>query len=363
MNDLPMHRDVRHLLDSPVAANFSELPVNISTEERMSDAFQGTMTTTHVQTAEARPSLFLHRLIFVVTVCTYHAHSVWLFTLSDLKTIVGPGFVFGVTNALAGAEYGLKAPEEGINRAVLQRLPLILLYVWVNLLPFAISNQISPDAIKEDRINKPWRTLPSGRMTPGQAGHLMLAFYLFALGLSAMVGGLKQSTTLVFIGTWYNHLAGADSSCLVRNFINALGYVCFTSGAMEVALGFPLPAEIRLVEWFGVIAAVIFTTVHLQDMYDQPGDRIRGRRTVPLVIGDGRARWMTAITMLFRGYLCPRFWSSAKTVTALSVLLAGAVAARCLMLRTIEADRLTFKLWNVWMTLVFLLPLLSQATR
>ena len=363
MNDSSVHRDVMHLLDPPIAVKFSESPVNISTEKRTLGSFQGTMTTTHAKTARTYLSPFLHRLMSVVAVCTYHAHSLWLFTLSDLKTIVGPGFVFGVTNALAGAEYGLKTSGEGFNRAVLQRLPLILLYVWINLLPFTISNQISSDAIKEDRINKLWRTLPSGRMTPEQAKPLMLALYLFALGLSSVTGGLKQSVTLVFIGTWYNHYAGADSSYLVRNLINALGYVCFTSGAMEVALGFPLPVETRLVEWFGVIAVVIFTTVHLQDMYDQLGDRIRGRRTVPLVIGDGPARWMTAITMIFWGYLCPRFWNPAMTVTALSVLLAGTIATRCLLLRTIEADRSTFKLWNVWMTLVFLLPLLSQATR
>ena len=363
MNDSLVHRDVKNLLDPPIAIKVSESPVKISTEKRTLEFFRRTMTTTHAATVSAYLSPSLHRLMSVVVACTYHAYSLWLFTLSDLKTIVGPGFVFGVTNALAGAEYGLKSPEEGINGALLHRLPLILLYVWINLLPFAISNQISSDAIKEDRINKPWRTLPSGRMTPEQAEPLMLAFYLFALGLSSMTGGLKQSATLVIIGTWYNHFAGADSSCLVRNLINALGYVCFTSGAMEVALGFPLPVETRLVEWFGVIAAVIFTTVHLQDMYDQLGDRIRGRKTVPLIIGDGPARWMTAITMIFWSYLCPRFWNSAMAVTALSVLLANTVAARCLLLRTIEADRLTFKLWNLWMTLVFLLPLLSQAIR
>ena len=363
MHDSFVHRDVTHLLNPPIAVTLSESLVNTGTEKRTSKSFLGLMTSTFATTPRTYISPFLHRLLSVVAVCTYHAHSLWLFTLSDFKTIIGPCFVFGVTNALAGAAYGLKTSEEGMKGKILRRLLLILVYVWLNLLPFAISNQITSDAIKEDTINKPWRTLPSGRMTPEQAECLMLIFYLFALGLSSMTGGLKQSVTLVFIGTWYNHLAGADSSCLVRNLVNALGYVCFTSGAMEVALGFSLPVKTRLVEWFGVIAAVIFSTVHLQDMYDQLGDRIRGRRTVPLVIGDGPARWMTAITMLFWGYLCPRFWYSATVVTTLSLLLAGTVAVRCLLMRTIEADRLTFKLWNVWMTLVFLLPLLSQADR
>ena len=188
----------------------------------------------------------------------------------------------------------------------------------------------------------------------------MLIMYLLALGLSSVTGGLKQSVALVFLGTWYNNFAGADSSFIVRNLINAAGYICFTSGAMEVALGFPLPVEARLVQWFGMIAAIIFTTVHLQDMSDQMGDSMRGLKTVPLVIGNGPARWTTAVPMIFWGYLCPRFWNSAMTVMALSMLLAGTVAARSLMLRTIKDDVLTFKLWNGWMTLVFLLPLLSR---
>ena len=321
--------------------------------------YDGTMIITDYQLASANFSFIFHRSMSAVAVCAYHVHSLWLFTSSDFKTIVGPSFVFGASNALAGAEYGLESSEEAFSRGFIQRLPLVLLYVWTNLLPFTINNQKSPKAIKEDEINKPWRTLPSGRMSPQQAERLMLVMYVLALGLSYVTGGLKQSVALVFLGTWYNNFAGGDSSCLVRNFINAVGYVCFTSGAMEVALGSPLPVEPRLVQWFSMIAAIIFTTVHLQDMYDQIGDRMRGRKTVPLVIGDGPARWTTAVPMMFWGYICPRFWNSATTVVALSVLLAGSVAARSLVLTTIENDRLTFKVWNAWMTLVFLMPLLS----
>ena len=316
-----------------------------------------------VTDAEAARSInsILHRSMPVVEVCVYHLHSLWLFTSSDIKTIIGPSFVFGATNALAGAEYGLKSSDETRGRGILQRLPLVLLYVWMNLLPFTINNQKSPNAIKEDEINKPWRTLPSGRMTPKQAEPLMLIMYLVGLGISSVTGGLKQSIALVFLGTWYNNFAGGDNGFLVRNLINALGYICFLSGALEVAVGCPLPVKARLIQWFSMIAAIVFSTVQLQDMYDQGGDSMRGRRTVPLVIGDGPARWTTAFLMIFWAYVCPRFWNSAMAVIALSLLLAGTVIARSLLLRTVEDDRLTFKLWNAWMTLVFLLPLLSQA--
>lgn len=43
--------------------------------------------------------------------------------------------------------------------------------------------------------------------------------------------------------------------------------------------------------------------------------------------------------------------------------LAGVVAVRILVCTTMENDRVMFKMWNVWMTVVFPLPLLSRDTR
>lgn len=296
----------------------------------------------------------------MVKAITFHCGSLWLFTYSDLKTIVGPSFLFGATNALAGPTYRLGSPNQALGKEIIQRLPLTLLWIWMNLLPFTINNQKDPDAMKEDEMNKPWRTLPSRRMTPRQAERLMLVLYPLAVGLSLRAGGVRQSVGLVVLGIWYNNFAGGDTNLFVRNLINAGGYVCFTSGAMEVALGCPLPLETRLVQWFGVIAAIIFSTVHLQDMYDQIGDSMRGRKTVPLVIGDVPARWTIAIPMVFWGSVCPYFWKVGTAGLASSILLAGTVAARSLLFTGVEGDRLTFKVWNAWMTLVFVLPLMSS---
>ena len=303
--------------------------------------------------------ILLPRIVSLVEMSLYHCHSLWLFTFSDLKTIVGPSFVFGVTNALGGTNYVLETSGQAIRKEVIRRVPLVLLWIWMNLLPFTINNQKDPAAIKEDEMNKPWRTLPSRRMTPQQARRLMLVLYPLAVALSLVTGGVRQSVGLVILGTWYNNFGGADSNCFVRNLINACGYVCFTSGAMEVALGFPLPLNRLCIQWFGVIAAVIFTTVHLQDMYDQIGDSMRGRKTLPLAIGDVPARWTIAVPMVFWGQFCPWFWNRGLVVSSLSLLLAGTVVARTLLYTSVDNDRLTFKIWNAWMTLVFALPLLG----
>lgn len=216
--------------------------------------------------------------------------SLWLFTASDLKTIVVPSFIFGVINALAASQYDTEQHLETSGKIDSQRVCLTLLWVWINLLPFTINNQNSPDSIHEDAANKPWRTLPSGRMTPQQAKHFMLTLYPTGLTLSVFSGGLRQSVSLVILGVWYNNFKGGDASCLVSSLIKACGYICFTSGAMEVSLGFALPIKPKLMGWFGMIAAIIFTTAHLQDMHDQEGDNTRGRKTVPLVLCDSLSR-------------------------------------------------------------------------
>ena len=178
-----------------------------------------------------------------------------------------------------------------------------------NLLPFNIDNQRRPAAIVEDTLNKPWRPMPTKRLTPREAKVTMFALYPTAFMVSVYVGGLKQSTTLILLGFWYNDRGGSDTSCVGRNFINACGFICYSSGAMEVALGFPLPLEPQLIQWFLIIGGVVFSTVQTQDTYDQIGDSLRGRRTVSLVIGDGPARWLTAAFVSFWCLVCPWYWT------------------------------------------------------
>ncbi|KAL8902132.1 MAG: hypothetical protein Q9207_004864 [Kuettlingeria erythrocarpa] len=288
----------------------------------------------------------------------FHGYSLWLFTYSDLKTIVGPSLVFGVANGLAAQNSSNPAFRN--VQEITPRIPLVAVWVLTNLMPFVINNQTATDAIEEDKINKPWRTLPAERMTLPQAKRLMLALYPLAITVAVHTGGTAQSVSLVVLGIWYNNFGGGDKSWVVRNVINALGYVCFTSGAMEVAIGMPLPFEARLIRWFGIIAAIIFSTVHLQDMYDQTGDRVKGRKTVPLVFGDTGARWSIALAMTLWGWICPRYWNGGTLLLMMSTLVAASIAARSLTLRTVDSDRLTFKLWNAWMTLVFTMPLASQ---
>ncbi|KAI0885723.1 UbiA prenyltransferase family-domain-containing protein [Annulohypoxylon maeteangense] len=300
---------------------------------------------------------------------TFHAQTLWLFTFSDLKTIVIPSTIFGIINALASSFFGI--PSTGTDP--IRRLPLIFLWVWAHLLPFAINNQRAPLSIIEDLVNKPWRPIPQGRISPSQARVLMLCLYATTPLISTLLaGGLRQSVALIFLGTWYNNFGGADRHPIMRNAINALGYLCFASGAMEVSLASPLPINFSgsgsgsgLLQWLGIIAGIIITTVHTQDMYDQEGDALRGRRTLPIVVGDACARYITALSVALWGICCPTFWGAAPGSMAFIVSFGFAiiVVIRTLMCRDVPNDKLTFLVWNIWVSTVFILPICSPSRR
>jgi 4-hydroxybenzoate polyprenyltransferase len=165
-------------------------------------------------------------------------------------------------------------------------------------------------------------------------------------------------------------MGGSDVNPLVRNLINALGYTSFAAGALEIALGKPLrwdwafaidlSSRPTLETWIVAIFAVILTTVHTQDMEDQEGDALRGRRSLPLEIGDGPCRWVTAIFMLFWGAFCPLLWRCGWIGYVSSITLAYTVALRSPIFRTVEADKTTFKIWNLWVVCLYTLPLISK---
>lgn len=241
---------------------------------------------------------------------------------------------------------------------VVKRVPITTLWAWINLLPFAIDNQRQQDSIKEDAENKSWRPLPSRRLTPEQAKQIMMIFYPTAFLSSLYLGGVGQCVTLMGLGYWYNDLRGADNSCITRNFINACGYICFTSGAMQVASD-PSVEFLRPVayQWLLIIGLVIFTTIQSQDMYDQAGDSLRARWTVPLVLGDSAARWSIAVPVAIWSWFCPAFWQLGVRGSAASMVLGLIIISRILSKRTVKDDRISFRIYNMWIISLFMLPL------
>ncbi|KAI8633187.1 hypothetical protein F5Y19DRAFT_417020 [Xylariaceae sp. FL1651] len=291
----------------------------------------------------------------------YHFRTFWLFIYSDSKTIILPSTLFGIANAEAASRYGITLAHPIIHGNALARVPLVLCWVVVNFAPFVINNQSTRASIVEDTINKPWRPLPSGRLSPAHANAVIYPLYVAAQLFNALIGlGTRQGMILVPLGAWYNNYGGGDGGPVTRSTINALGYLCFISGALEVAMGAELSFHDNGVftRWLCVIAGIVLTTVHTQDLYDQKGDAARGRLTLPLAIGDMWARWVLVFWMLVWGFVCPFFWGKGLYISLLSVAMALCICCRTVRYRDESSDRATFVVWNIWMSFVYILPLL-----
>ncbi|KAL8937853.1 MAG: hypothetical protein Q9216_004216 [Gyalolechia sp. 2 TL-2023] len=260
----------------------------------------------------------------------YNLYTIWLFTFSDLKTIVGPKTAFGIVHAIYASEFGI--PSLPLS-SIASRIPVVLFWCWINLLPFAINNQRQDEAIVEDKLNKPWRPLPSARLSQRKAKLLVFSLYPTAILASSWIGGFYQSLALVVLGSLYNDWGGAEVNCMIRNLLNGAGYISFASGALSAAFGSQFTPTLALIKWLAVIFVVVATSVHSQDMYDQEGDSLRHRKTVPIVIGDARSRWTIAAAVGFWSVFCP-WYIGTGNVYIVPPILGAIVMYRTLTKRT-----------------------------
>ncbi|RYP77979.1 hypothetical protein DL771_000838 [Monosporascus sp. 5C6A] len=90
-----------------------------------------------------------------------------------------------------------------------------------------VKNQI--DGIDEDRIAKPHRPLPSGRITPGQA--TILYYVLFLLMWIAAIHTNTITCTLIYsVAIVVYNEGGLAAIMVVKNTIGAIGLGCYCWG-------------------------------------------------------------------------------------------------------------------------------------
>ena len=174
--------------------------------------------------------------------------------------------------------------------------------------------------------------------------------------------GLKWCIFLVALTYWYNELGASDRNCLEKNFVNGCGYICYIFGAIDVGrTGQPFTFSHKAFAWIILIGFVVFSTIHVQDMEDQDGDKIQDRKTVPLVIGDINARYTIVVAIALWSLIAPLFWGFSRVVLfAAPCLLGTLVVWRTLRLRDVRSDQITFKLWNLWMVSLYILPFMHR---
>jgi 4-hydroxybenzoate polyprenyltransferase len=289
----------------------------------------------------------------------FHLHTLWLFTRSDLKTVVFPQTAFALSNALSGRILSTSVNWNLFD--VSARVVCALVWIWMNLLIEVIANQRLGQSIVEDAINKPWRPLPSKRLNQDEARRLLIALIPCAFILSWLLDVTAPCTALMVLTWLYNDLGGANEHFLLRNILNAFGLLCFGTGAT-----FIVGAQTRStltsggLLWFCLMGAVTATTVHVQDLADMKGDSARGRKTLPLVWGHAVARHSAAGMIILWSLLCVAYWNLRPLISALPLLFGLLLAVLIVRFNNITTDKLAWKLWCLWVAVLFALPLCAS---
>lgn len=284
--------------------------------------------------------------------------TLWLFSYSDISTFVVPDTAFGVLGALSGSHLTTNSSPDHV--AILIRAPLAALYIWLNVLVFELANQRLPESVIEDSLNKPWRPLPNGRITPVQTRRFLMCVLPVILEISYLMGVWKE-TSLLFTLTWmYNDLKGGDENFIVRNLIIGAAFAVYNEGALRIACGTGYVPTKDAYIWTAMVSVVIFTTMHVQDMQDQEGDRAKGRHSAPLILGENVARWTVAVPVVFWSFVCPFMWNIGILGWVPPITVGSVIAVRELWLRDPRSDHNTWVLWACWLSCLYLLPVLAE---
>ncbi|KAK3934134.1 UbiA prenyltransferase family-domain-containing protein [Diplogelasinospora grovesii] len=285
-----------------------------------------------------------------------------LITESNIKAYVQPVVLFSMLSIASGGVTTGPSPSWGEMACA---FPRAALYVWLYVFHFDCSNQKAPESIKEDKLNKPWRAIPSGRLSVEAAERwYVVASCLLVLASATWLGGLPEALAFM-LETWVYDSASGAASWWAKNTINALFYATGQLGATRVAAESMTDTAMARAgfEWCALLGLTTLTTVQIQDMRDQEGDAARGRRTMPLALGDGPTRAITALLICFWSLACPAYWGNGAFTAGyvLPLLIGTFVAARTLACRSVKADRKTFHYYTlVWLPALYSIPLLSR---
>ncbi|KAL4079891.1 UbiA prenyltransferase family-domain-containing protein [Scleroderma yunnanense] len=266
-------------------------------------------------------------------------YTIFLFTRADIVIALLPVTLFSIAAA------PLSSPIRLIDT---------IFWIWLHLLQFNVANQIK--APEEDKINKPSRPIPAGRITVHDATILRWTLVPICLAYSALYSPqlMWVSLTMLLFTMWYNENDG-DKESFSKNFLTAIMY-----GLSEIGGTLVAGHDHTQVSPTGRIAAevtviVFASTLHAQDFRDASGDRLTERRSFPILypvasriaIGLAIPLWSIFLSLMWQlDLLCASAFIAYGCFTG----------ARFLLYHTVEDDRRSCKHYSLWFSLHHLFP-------
>ncbi|KAI0297384.1 UbiA prenyltransferase family [Russula brevipes] len=284
---------------------------------------------------------FILRLLLALQ---YHLYTAILFTWTDYKTIFLPVTVFACATA----------PVRSFS-SLLQ----CWVWVWSHQLLCNVSNQAR--SREEDKVNHPWRPLPSGRISESQAVALRWAVVIFCIFLSSLYDPDLVLTTLGLAATTFTYdELGAASTVVGKALCTAGGYASFEIGATAI-IGTNHTMDFVSVTAVIISGILIFTAIQAQDFPDVEGDKAVGRMTFPIYAPE-LSRFLTFFATVTWSVFLSWFWGVGPISTGVFIGFGIHVGLRYYCWRTLEADKKSYLIFNVWLMAAHVLPLHARTS-
>ncbi|KAG7087764.1 hypothetical protein E1B28_013705 [Marasmius oreades] len=225
-------------------------------------------------------------------------------------------------------------------------------------------SQVKPESIfklvgvEEDRLCKPFRPFPSGRITVQEGRLLYLAVVAASIAWSSCHGLVILSVSYSCGTMLYNEL-GMAANPFLKNPMGGFAYFCYSWGTAFI-IGHHQPLSANSI-YATLVSGLIFAlTGHMQDFRDRSGDALMGRRTIPLMFSQRVARWSLVFIMAAFTYGLIVLWSPPIWVLFIFTALFLITVVTLVATHSEEDDRVNFHWYEMWLICANLLPLFKR---
>lgn len=283
----------------------------------------------------------------LLSACLFEATLSWHFIRKDLSTTIIPGSIFMVVASFSHSiEDARIAPVS---------FAFGFVYFWLYIYSFCIANQLT--GIEEDRINKPYRPLPSGLVSISGARIRWAIVSLLFCVTGACLGVARWAVLWVAVTIALTFVGLARLWWFKNPVAMSLGTIAQLAAAWEIVT----PSSPNSWRWILATSVWAGLTVSIQDFRDTAGDRANHRRTLPVILGDTRARWIVALAWtpmpVLVHYALFGIAHPTPLVMVCDALLAichAIIIIRLLTLRTPKQDHTTYIAYTYLYCLVLL---------
>lgn len=277
----------------------------------------------------------------------YELHIIWEFINNDIWDTILPSLAIFFTGWIYQGRSWSELPLH-----FLTSLSYAVLYIYT----FCISNQL--DGIEEDRINKPYRPLVTGMVTV-KATYIRLYVYNVIYALYGLMLCIFWFSVAWIAVSYYLNLGGGSKHWATKNLVGmTLGTFILFNVQWHIALSKESEITTNLQLYFFLMSAWAGFALPIQDLRDREGDLQGGRRTLPILYGDHKARLMLCVhyfLFLPSIFLCIMLTMDSvqeifSEITDLGIFIIQiavhwTVAIRLLLYRSPQSDHKTYHMY------------------